>query len=1188
MRTLKTTTIVSAAFLSLLLSACGGGGSSPLDPRPSSSAASSSAATQPSSGAASSIDTTSPADIGRGDGDNFVSGQIAVSHTTEELAAGAATTLSVNIVSSTNTLVTAPIEVTFNSRCYAAGEATLTVGGTATNKTSTAIGQASIIYTAKGCVGADEITASAVIDNTAKVARVTVTVAQDTVQSIRFVDATPDKIFLKDSGGAQTSAVRFLVLGSTGAPIKNIPLNFALSTQVGGIALTAASATTDSTGHASTVVQAGTIPTAVEIIATEPASGVSARSNKLSIGTGMPDQNSMSISASRFNPPGWEYDGEQVDITIRLADAFNNPPPDGTAVQFTTEGGVIAPNCTTLNGACTVKWASQSIRPSNGRVTILATTVGNESFVDEDGDGLYTPDVDFFNTYNTPNVNGNCDPNVPVSTASSNGNDSPCDDLAEAYLDKNENGVRDSGEEFIDFDKDRVYDIENGIFNGVLCSTPGQGCSKDPVNIRQDIVLVMSSEVPLTQNGRLVGQPESIEIGAGETVSFTVALADKNGNSMPIGTTIGTSSTTSDATITNSMGGAVANTTSPTSFVVTVKASDNKAPVGNLVITTTSPKGTSYSFVTTLQPKPLENTTALYLGSGTGDNFNSGVIQIQNDASVLPPGGSARLSVNLVDNERNLTTGLASITFTSQCYRDGFARFTNSLGEETNIVETRSGSASITYIAEGCTGADEIVATSALSTLAVKDATTILNIVEANAQYISFESATPEFITLKGTGSGEVSQVSFKVIGSNNTPVSGVSVTLGLNDTPGGMCIINGNSCSAQITQTSNAQGLVTALVQSGTVPASVRVTATTLSGTGGITVSAQSSRLVVSTGIPDQDSISLAASQYSILSTADGFPVTMTVRLADAFNNPVPEGTAVNFTTTHGTVSRLNDDNSTSVEGGCLTDENSACRMQWRNTGTRPADGKVRILATTVGNESFIDKNGNGIYDAGDVFSIGTPTGTNPVTYPECEPNAPIPSTAGDANACDDLAEAFLDRDHDGIYDAAGDSYIDFDENLIRTVKNGMYDGILCPDSANNCTKNTVTVREDLMLVVSEGTPATNVDSRLIGQPGSLLLGLNDEASLVLTLQDAKGNSLPSGTTVTLNTSGLANVSAFTNPEPVIVPSNRTEPTTFTVTLNSDAINAASGTLRIVVTIPAVPEFNLEERVYSYSTKIN
>lgn len=203
MRTLKTTTIVSAAFLSLLLSACGGGGSSPLDPRPSSSAASSSTATQPSSGAASSIDTTSPADIGRGDGDNFVSGQIAVSHTTEELAAGAATTLSVNIVSSTNTLVTAPIEVTFNSRCYAAGEATLTVGGTATNKTSTAIGQASIIYTAKGCVGADEITASAIIDNTAKVARVTVTVAQDTVQSIRFVDATPDKIFLKDSGGAQ-------------------------------------------------------------------------------------------------------------------------------------------------------------------------------------------------------------------------------------------------------------------------------------------------------------------------------------------------------------------------------------------------------------------------------------------------------------------------------------------------------------------------------------------------------------------------------------------------------------------------------------------------------------------------------------------------------------------------------------------------------------------------------------------------------------------------------------------------------------------------------------------------------------------------------------------------------------------------------------------------------------------------
>ncbi|HEX7762523.1 MAG TPA: hypothetical protein VF433_02780, partial [Cellvibrio sp.] len=523
MQTLKTTTIVSAAFLSLLLSACGGGGSSPLDPRPNSS--SSSSAGQLSSGAASSIDTISPADIGRGDGSTFVSGEIATSHTTAELAAGASTNLSVSIVSSTNTLITTPIEVTFNSRCLAAGEATLTSGATTTNKVSTDIGQAGITYTAKGCVGNDEVTATAVIGTTAKVARVTIVVAQDTVQSIRFVDATPDKIFLKDSGGAQTSVVRFLVLGNAGAPIKNIPLNFALSTQVGGIALTTASATTDSTGHASTVVQAGTIPTAVEVIATETTSGVTARSNKLSIGTGMPDQNSMSISASRFNPPGWDYNGETVSISVYLADADNNPPPDGTSVQFITEGGTIDPNCTTTNGTCVVTWKSTTPRPSNGRVTILATTVGNESFEDVDGDGVYTFGKDIFNTFNN---GGNCNPNVPLSTAEATpgGNDEPCDDLGEAYLDANEDGEYNAGEKIVDFNINGRHDTENGIYNGVLCAVEGEGCTKSPVNIRQDIILSMSSERPMTQNGRLLGQPEFIEMGANETTSFNVTLAD--------------------------------------------------------------------------------------------------------------------------------------------------------------------------------------------------------------------------------------------------------------------------------------------------------------------------------------------------------------------------------------------------------------------------------------------------------------------------------------------------------------------------------------------------------------------------------------------------------------------------------------------------------------------------------------
>ena len=1151
MQTLKTTTIVSAAFLSLLLSACGGGGSSPLDPRPNSS--SSSSAGQLSSGAASSIDTISPADIGRGDGSTFVSGEIATSHTTAELAAGASTNLSVSIVSSTNTLITTPIEVTFNSRCLAAGEATLTSGATTTNKVSTDIGQAGITYTAKGCVGNDEVTATAVIGTTAKVARVTIVVAQDTVQSIRFVDATPDKIFLKDSGGAQTSVVRFLVLGNAGAPIKNIPLNFALSTQVGGIALTTASATTDSTGHASTVVQAGTIPTAVEVIATETTSGVTARSNKLSIGTGMPDQNSMSISASRFNPPGWDYNGETVSISVYLADADNNPPPDGTSVQFITEGGTIDPNCTTTNGTCVVTWKSTTPRPSNGRVTILATTVGNESFEDVDGDGVYTFGKDIFNTFNN---GGNCNPNVPLSTAEATpgGNDEPCDDLGEAYLDANEDGEYNAGEKIVDFNINGRHDTENGIYNGVLCAVEGEGCTKSPVNIRQDIILSMSSERPMTQNGRLLGQPEFIEMGANETTSFNVTLADINGNAMPIGTTVSlNTSTASDVTINQSMSGAVPSTLNPTTFTVTLKASETKRPTGSFNIVITSPKGPAYSFSTRLVQKPLENTAARYIGKGLSQAFTAGKIDVGIGDAVLPPSGTTSLSVNLVDGDGNLTTGSAEVAFTSACIRAGTAKLTNGSGEEITNITTQTGRATVIYTAAGCMGTDEVTATSTLPSLIVSTATTTLTITEVSAQNIVFDSATPGQISLKGAGGQETSNVVFIINGPDGLPLAGVPVTLTLNNNVGGVCLASGGTCTQQVSAISAINGTVVARVQAGTITTTVRVTASTETSNGD-TISTQSSGLVVSTGIPDQDSMSISASQYNPPVYTEGFEVDVTIRMADAFNNPVPEGTSVSFTTSGG-----------SIQSSCTTNEASACTVKWRNQSPRPATGRVTILATALGNESFIDANSNGIYDAGDIFST---SGTS------CNLNAPTPTLVDPTDSCDDLGEAYLDGNQNGLYDL-GEVFVDvFGPNNtlikdgLRTEGNGIYDGALCPATGATCTRNSVTVRQDLTLVLGR-SEAASVGNRLIGQPANVVVAANQIETFTVILVDANGNSLPGGTEVTLITDNLEGASATLSPTEVIVPLNILGPTTFDVVVKGDSGTPASGQFQIEVITP-------------------
>ena len=1151
MHTLKKTTIVSAALISLLLSGCGGssdiGGGSGNTSANSSNLSSSSV----SSGA---IDTTSPEKIGFGSGSSFVEGTIGVGN--GNLSPGGTTNLTINIVSSTDTLVTTPVEVIFNSRCYAAEEATLSAGGTSTNKVTTEIGQATISYKAAGCVGDDEITATAIIDEVAKSARITINVAQDTVQSISFVDATPDKIFLKDSGGAQTSTVRFLVKGTTGSPLKNIPLDFTLSTQLGGIALTESTTTTDTSGHATTVVQAGTIPTAVEVIATDAESGVTARSNKLSIGTGMPDQNSFSIAADRFNPPGWEYDGEEVNLTVRLADAFNNPPVDGTSVQFITEGGAIDPNCTTINGSCSVKWKSQEPRPSNGRVTIYAYTVGNESFEDADGDGLYTQGVDIFSSTTD---GGNCEPNVPLQTASAtpDGNDAPCDDLGEAYLDKNEDGQYQLGEDYRDFNVNGVRNPENGIYNGVLCITEGTGCTKSPVHIRQDIVLSMSSEQPLTQEGRLLGQPESIEMGANETARFTVTLADKNGNAMPVGTTVSLStSTASDVTINQSMTGGVANTLNPTSFSVTLKASETKRPTGSFNIVVTSPKGTAYSFSTSLIPKPTENTAALYIGKGTGQTFQAGKIEVGIGDALLQPNGSTSLSVNFVDDSGQLTTGTAQATFSSDCVDAGTALLTDANGQPASTVSTQTGRATIIYTDNGCTGTDLVTATSPLAGLEVHTATATLTIQEitSTAQNIVFNAATPAQISLKGVGGIEISEVSFIVNDSNGLPLTNVPVMLKLNNSIGGVCLTGANNtCIQEISATSNANGIVTAYVQAGTVPTTVRVTASTEAND--VTISTQSSGLVISTGIPDQDSMSLSASQYNPPNYVDGFEVDVVIRMADAFNNPVPEDTSVIFTASGG-----------SIDGSCSTNASGSCTVTWRSQSPRPASGKVTILATALGNESFIDTNGNGTYDISDTFSKGGAS---------CELNAPPSTLANPVTACDDLGEAYLDSNQNDAYDL-GEVFVDIfgpsnslTQDGVRTSANDVYDGALCPAGASSstCTRNSVTVRENLTLVLG-GREADTTGDRLIGQPANVAIAANTIEPFTVILQDSNGNSLPAGTTVTVISTDLDGATISLSPTPISVGTNMTGPTTFEVSVKRDA-TPASGQFQLVVTTP-------------------
>lgn len=483
--------------------------------------------------------------LGTGSGAGFTEGALNISDTT--LSASGNTGVTVNVVDGNNNLFTTPVDVIFTSGCVTANDATIdspvtTVGGTATAS-----------YSVTGCENSDTISAS--INGVAgPAANGTVSIIASIPNSIAFTGANPTNIALKSTGGngrVENSDVSFQIIDNTGAPEAGVIVNFSLTTTTGGITLVDDTSQSNANGVVTAKVSSGNIPTPVRVIATISldASGnsvadanrdgvddnnaavavtetISTVSDVLVISTGLPDKNSFSLSIANRNPGGGNTDGVNTDVTVRAADKFNNPVPDGTAITFTTEFGSIQPSCTTTAGSCSVTWTSQAPRahltytaddldavdcnttdngvtrgipcrqdanfatPHGAFSRVVAFALGEETFVDANANGLFDAGEVF-------------------------------DDLPEVFLDHNDDGafgnarttgscfvtsnsgcpLNEGGEEetFIDFDSDGVYDAADTIYNGSLCSTAAaaaNACSTNLLNVSDDGIIVMSSTQP--------------------------------------------------------------------------------------------------------------------------------------------------------------------------------------------------------------------------------------------------------------------------------------------------------------------------------------------------------------------------------------------------------------------------------------------------------------------------------------------------------------------------------------------------------------------------------------------------------------------------------------------------------------------------------------------------------------------
>ncbi|MDJ0878128.1 MAG: Ig-like domain-containing protein [Halieaceae bacterium] len=512
--------------------------------------------------------------IGRFQGSTFIEGEIQAGATS--LPAAGSTPLSVSVVQDDDSLVTSVVSVEFRSGCASLNPPLAQLP----TDVNTINGVATATYTAQGCAGADTVTAAIVQGNT-QTASTTLTITTADVNSIAFLDADPTTIALRGTGGAgrsETSEVSFRVLDTTGAPAAGVDVAFTLSTTIGGLSLTNDQATTNEEGIVNAIVQSGNVSTSVRVTATIDVSGqpLSTVSDRLLVSTGLPDQNSISLSRGVGNPGGGNIDGVTTNVNVRMADKFNNPVPDGTVAFFTTEYGSINDSCELANGACSVTWTSQEPRlpliynddsddpdafvstifnrpcPDNGNRTglpcpsslgpivarqsaITVIAVGEESFIDTNGNGLYDvgePFDDLPEAWLDKNLNGQFDNTAPLCTpdGSTVTGRSCGEGLEEIFFDFNENGV---------------YDAANGIYNGSLCPVNLEAsgvCTRELLHVRGRTVILMSglqSSHVYQDTSPLSDAPDTIVVSSATgDLSFVVATSDVYNNPPPAGTEV--------------------------------------------------------------------------------------------------------------------------------------------------------------------------------------------------------------------------------------------------------------------------------------------------------------------------------------------------------------------------------------------------------------------------------------------------------------------------------------------------------------------------------------------------------------------------------------------------------------------------------------------------------------------------
>lgn len=223
------------------------------------------------------------------------------------------------------------------------------------------------------------------------------------VASIILTGVTNETINIAETGGIVNTAFTYVLQDSAG---RNIGTNNAVDVQFsilqgpgGGEGITPEVVRSNSNGRVTSNLFAGNTAGVVQIEAlverTDIGLNIRSKPVAITIHGGFPDLDHFSIAPDKYNFEGYNVNNNRNLLTVILGDEFSNPVKPGTAVYFSSTGGVIegsGQGHTDDQGQVSVELISGDPRPNDtqtingsgfggrpGLSTVTARTINGDS-----------------------------------------------------------------------------------------------------------------------------------------------------------------------------------------------------------------------------------------------------------------------------------------------------------------------------------------------------------------------------------------------------------------------------------------------------------------------------------------------------------------------------------------------------------------------------------------------------------------------------------------------------------------------------------------------------------------------------------------------------------------------------------------------------------------------------------------